>query len=209
MDIRAPFAAVALLALSACGGGGSGGSAGVTSPAPSEGPTVGPPAKALVRVSKTSPYASGCGGEAPGSTSFEDAEVEPYMAINPANPSNIIGAWQQDRFSDGGAHGLVAGASLDGGKTWKEVALPFSVCGGGDAANGGKYARASDPWVSISPDGTAYVISISFTGNPLQPGSSGGEPRFGSTGPSTPCPRTWAPPGSNARGARSRGTSPA
>ncbi len=175
MDIRLPFAALALLAFSACGGGGSGGSTSVTPPTgPGNGPTLGPPAKALVRVSKASPYASGCGGETAGSTSYEDAEVEPYMAINPANPSNIIGAWQQDRFSDGGAHGLVAGASLDGGKTWKKSTLPLSVCGGGDAANGGNYARASDPWIAISPDGTAYVISISFTGNTLQAGSVGG-----------------------------------
>jgi hypothetical protein len=100
--------------------------------------------------------------------------VEPYLAINPSNPSNLVGAWQQDRWSDGGAHGLVAGSSMDGGKTWKRHKLPLSVCAGGTQANGGNYARASDPWVSISPDGTAYVISISFTGATLQPGSSGG-----------------------------------
>src|ERR1700759_2464217 len=131
--------------LSACGGGGSSSSASTTPP----GGSIAPPAKALVRVSQASPYADGCGG---GAGAFEDAEVEPYMAINPANTSNLIGAWQQDRFADGGAHGLVAASSMDGGKHWSEHTLPFSVCGGGDAANGGNYARASDPWVSISPD---------------------------------------------------------
>jgi hypothetical protein len=157
--------------LSACGGGGSssstatggGGSSG------GSGPALGPPSSTLVRVSKASPYADGCGG---GSGAFEDAEVEPYMAINPGNPSNLIGAWQQDRFSDGGAHGLVVASSMDGGKHWSEHTLRFSVCGGGHG-HGGGYERASDPWVSISPDGSAYVISISFSGDTLQPGSEG------------------------------------
>lgn len=30
------------------------------------------------------------------------------------------------------------------------------------AANGGDYERASDPWVSFSPNGDAYQISLSF-----------------------------------------------
>ena len=160
--------ALSLASLLAACGGGSSSTTGVANPA-----TLTPPSKALVRVSQASPYPAGCGGGAPGSVSYEDAEVEPYMAINPANPSNLVGAWQQDRFSDGGAHGLVAGSSMDGGKTWKEHVLPFSVCGGGTAGNGGDYARASDPWVSIAKDGSvAYVISISFSGNTLQPGST-------------------------------------
>jgi hypothetical protein len=173
MVTRSCLAAALLTALAACGGGGSD-STTVTPGGPGSGPKLGPPSKALVRVSGNSPYASGCGGESAQSVSYEDAEVEPYMAVNPANPSNIIGAWQQDRFSDGGAHGLAVGASMDGGKTWKESTLAMSVCGGGDSGNGGNYARASDPWVTISPDGTAYVISISFTGDTFQAGSVGG-----------------------------------
>jgi hypothetical protein len=86
-----------------------------------------------------------------------NAEVEPYVAVNSSNHSNIIGVWQQDRWNNGGAHGLVAGSSIDGGKTWSETPLPFSAC-----ANGLGYERASDPWVSIGPDGTAYTVSISF-----------------------------------------------
>lgn len=150
--------------LSACGGGSS---STTTTPA---GGSISAPASALVRVSQTSPYAAGCGG---GSGVVEDAEVEPYLTINPANPSNIVGAWQQDRFPDGGAHGLVVGSSMDGGKHWTEHTLPLSVCGGGNSSNGGAYSRASDPWVSFASDGSiAYVISISFTGNTLQPGST-------------------------------------
>jgi hypothetical protein len=110
---------------------------------------------APVLVSGPSPFAS-CTIGGPG-TSYVNAEVEPWVAVNPANPSNVIGAWQQDRWSNGGSHGLVAGYSFDGGHTWRRTNLPFSACAGGLG-----YERASDPWVSIGPDGTAYSVSISF-----------------------------------------------
>src|SRR2546425_5356174 len=100
----------------------------------------------LVLVSGPSPYAT-CTIGGPG-TNYVNAEVEPYVAVNPTNHSNIIGVWQQDRWNNGGAHGLVAGSSTDGGLTWSETPLPFSAC-----ANGLGYERASDPWVSIGPDG--------------------------------------------------------
>lgn len=110
---------------------------------------------APVLASGPSPFAT-CTIGGPG-TVYVNAEVEPWVAINPANPSNVIGAWQQDRWSNGGAHGLVAGYSFDGGHTWAQTNLPFSACAGGLG-----YERASDPWVSIGPDGTAYAVSISF-----------------------------------------------
>ncbi len=109
----------------------------------------------LTLVSGPSPYAS-CTIGAPGTNSV-NAEVEPFVAVNPAISGNIIGVWQQDRWSNGGAHGLVAGFSFDDGHTWRETPLPFSACAGGLG-----YERASDPWVSIGPDGIAYAVSISF-----------------------------------------------
>jgi hypothetical protein len=112
-------------------------------------------AASLVTVSGPSPYAS-CTIGGPGTNSV-NAEVEPWVSANPTNSANIVGVWQQDRWSNGGAHGLVAGSSSDGGKTWSETTLPFSAC-----ANGLGYERASDPWVSFGPDGTAYTVSISF-----------------------------------------------
>ncbi|HEX5314484.1 MAG TPA: sialidase family protein [Gammaproteobacteria bacterium] len=107
-----------------------------------------------------------------GSVLYQNAEVEPFVAVNPANPAHVVGVWQQDRWSDGGAHGLMAAASFDGGKTWAPRALVMSRCAGGNAGNGADYARASDPWVTISPDGAAYAISISFSGVTLQPNST-------------------------------------
>jgi hypothetical protein len=172
MPLRTALAlALSAAMLAACGGGGSSSTAASTGGGSTGVAPISAPAQDLVKVSGTSPYAANCGGGNTG-VNFEDAEVEPYMAINPSNPSNLIGAWQQDRFSDGGAHGLVAASSMDGGKHWSEHTLRFSVCGDGNG-HGGGYDRASDPWVSIAPDGTAYVISISFSGDTLQAGSSG------------------------------------
>jgi hypothetical protein len=118
----------------------------------------------LTVVSGPSPYAS-CTALDPGSPpgiNYLNAEVEPWVAVNPAHPSNLIGVFQQDRWSNGGARGLSTAFSLDGGATWGEPPAPhFSKCAGGTAANGGDYDRASDPWVSIGPDGTAYQVSLS------------------------------------------------
>src|SRR5262249_52336816 len=80
--------------------------------------------------------------------------------------------WQQDRWSNGGARGLLAGVSQDGGPTWGTRMAPFSRCTGGSAANGGDYPRAPGPWVSFRPAGTAYQSSNAFVGEVLAPGSS-------------------------------------
>jgi len=133
---------------------------------------------ALVTVSSTNPYA-GCSIPGNPGTNFPDAEVEPQVAVNPATVGtahvNIIGAWQQDRWSNGGAQGLVAGFSTDGGATWGETTLPFSGCAPNavlDPFTGTPYNRASDPWVSIGPDGTAYAVSLSATNSTLSGGGN-------------------------------------
>src|SRR3954451_6198622 len=43
---------------------------------------------------------------------FKDTEVEPLVAVNPTNENNVIGVFQEDRWSDGGAHGLLAAVSF-------------------------------------------------------------------------------------------------
>ena len=96
-------------------------------------------------------------------TNYVNAEVEPRVAINPTDPRNIVGVFQQDRWSNGGAHGLVAAVSHDGGTIWSRTWAPFSECSGGNGTNGGNYARASDPWVSFAPNGELYQISLSVT----------------------------------------------
>jgi hypothetical protein len=126
-------------------------------------------------ASGASPFAAGCGG--PGEdfhtpsevppVNFADTEVEPWFEVNPQDSQDLVGFWQQDRWSDGGAHGLVAGVSHDGGASWAQSWPAFSNCAGGTDANGGDYERSSDPWLSWSPSpsnglGTLHAISISF-----------------------------------------------
>src|SRR5437868_6397480 len=132
-------AAVVLLLLCACGKNGTG------------------PFAGLVQVSAPSPYPAGCAnvGGANG-VNYPDAEVEPQLAINPANPRNLLAVWQQDRWSNGGAKGIVSAASFDAGHTWSRTSAAFTICAGGD------FERGSDPWASFSPDGTAWQIALTF-----------------------------------------------
>ena len=123
--------------------------------------TVGP----LVQVSGTSPFnsctADDVGGQS--GTNFPDSEVEPWIAVNPVDPNNIVGVWQSDRWSNGGARGLVAGVSTNGGTGWTQVVVPkVTLCSGGTLANSGGYQRATDPWLSFGPTGTVYQLSLSF-----------------------------------------------
>lgn len=115
------------------------------------------------RVSAASPFAAGCDGVAPDGTVYPDAEVEPSFVINPRDGTNIVAAWQQDRWSTGGARGIVAAVSRDGGKTWTQHAMPFSTCGGGTPANGGGFDRATDVWLSATPDGTLHQVALAFS----------------------------------------------
>jgi hypothetical protein len=129
------------------------------------GPFTGGP---LVQVSGASPIAT-CNGDDGnvGGTEFVHSEVEPFLAVDPSNPGVLIGAWQQDRWSNGGSEGNVTATSTNGGTGWSVNAqTKSSKCTGGTAANGGNYERASDPWVTISPNGTAYLMSLSVDSNP-------------------------------------------
>ncbi len=103
-----------------------------------------------------------------GSKNFADAEVEPYVAVDPTNPMHLVGSVQQDRWSDGGSNGLTNVVSTDGGATWKLATKQpaFSICAGAAPGSAGFFNRATDPWVSFSADGkTAYSISDSFNAN--------------------------------------------
>jgi hypothetical protein len=97
-----------------------------------------------------------------GDTNYVDTAVEPSVAANPrtagTSHANLVGVWQQDRWSSGGARGIVAAYSFDGGKTWGETALPFSRC----ATRSSPFVRASDPWISIGPDGNAYASALTL-----------------------------------------------
>jgi hypothetical protein len=120
-----------------------------------------------VQVSGASPFDANCGLAGQDGTNYPNSEVEPYVEVNPANGNNLIGAWQQDRWSNGGSRGNVVGSSLDNGATWQIISqTKNSQCTDGTMANGGDYQRASDPWVTISPNGDAYLMSLSTDEDP-------------------------------------------
>jgi len=135
-------------------------------------PAIATPPLTTSVASGLSPLAPGCDNAFVTGTVYANAEVEPFLAVNPRAPDNLIGVWQQDRWSNGGARGLVTATSFDGGRSWQKTTAAFSRCTGGTVQNGGNYARATDPWVSIGPDGTAWQIAVGFTGASLTPGSS-------------------------------------
>lgn len=105
-------------------------------------------------ISGESPHDAGCDPLDP--TPFaqpKDAEAEITLAVNPTDPANVIVAWMQD----GGA-GIVTVATHDGGRSWTEpmIVPGLSFC------SGGEFLLAADPWLSIGPDGTVYLSSLSL-----------------------------------------------
>jgi hypothetical protein len=132
--------------------------AGLVAPTAGAGPLT---ASVPVNSSPTNLLA-GCAPDGSG-TNFADSEVEPYVDVNPTNTDNIVGGYQQDRYSNGGAKGNVASVSFNGGAAWTQVAIPaHNRCTGPTA----RFERATDPWVSFGPDGTAHFMTLSIDPDP-------------------------------------------
>jgi hypothetical protein len=111
-----------------------------------------------VAVSGRSPFPLGCTGAGRGFA--HGAAVEPSLAVDPADPADLAGMWQQDRATTGpgGSQGNVAAFSRDGGRSWHEVVPP-----GVSRCSGGTYQLASDPWLSFSANGkTLYAASLAI-----------------------------------------------
>jgi hypothetical protein len=128
---------------------------------------------APVQVTGPAPSAIGCAGAGHDSTGTlnEEADVEPWVAVDQTDPRNVAGKWQQDRWSNGGAHGLVASASTDGGTTWNaNTFADYSRCplfahyGDPDAQDPGReFDRASDPWVSWGSGHRLHQIALTVS----------------------------------------------
>ncbi len=121
--------------------------------------TVGP----LVQVTGADPFAACTADKVDqqettyGSVLYPNTTIEPWVAADPTNASRLIVGHQQDRWSDGGARGLVGVVSNDGGATWAD-----SIPQGVTECDGGAGARASDPWTAIANDGTAFFLSLAL-----------------------------------------------
>src|SRR5689334_15132954 len=145
--LSASLTGTATLALAAATLGGT----------PAAAAQVGP----LVRVTVADPF-TGCTADKVAQQqgqNYPNTEVEPFAAADPTNPSNVLVGHQQDRWSNGGSRGLMAQVSNNGGTGWKPVVVPrLTLC------SSDTYQRASDPWVSFGPTGTAYYTSLRFNG---------------------------------------------
>lgn len=134
---------------------------GQTSPSPVESAQPSPAPGNDITISSVSAFAL-CPLPGQGQT-YTDAEVEPWLAVNPADPQNFIAVWQQDRSSAGAARAIETGYSRDGGRAWRRIASPFGSCATGRPAGGDVYERVSDPWISCGPSGTCYQSTLGIS----------------------------------------------
>jgi hypothetical protein len=103
-----------------------------------------------------------------GEENFANTEVEPLVAVNPLNPDNVIGVFQEDRWAGGGAHGLLASVSFNGGQSYANDWPEFSACSDlPETANFEHLPRATDPWVSFDSAGRAYQVGLPITDGSL------------------------------------------
>jgi hypothetical protein len=117
----------------------------LTLPAKAQQPLVGP----LIELSRPNAVGSCNDGFNLFGTWPTDDTEEPFVAVNPVEPNNIVAAWIQGPFQD-----IIAAVSFDGGQTWQPVPIPLTVC------SGGSYLGAGDPWLSFAPNGDLYAIAI-------------------------------------------------
>src|SRR3989441_11156258 len=75
--------------------------------------------------------------------------AEPSLAVAPGDPRQLVAAWLENPA------GTVVAVSHDGGGTWSRSPLPGLL-----TCATGRYARTSDPWVSIGQDGVTYVAVL-------------------------------------------------
>ncbi len=93
-----------------------------------------------------------------GTTLTIDDAVEPFVAVNPVHPNNIVAAWWQGQIQN-----VVAAVSFDGGSTWQRIPIPFTVC------SGGLFLGVGDERLAFAPNGDLYAMAV--VGNSLELGT--------------------------------------
>jgi hypothetical protein len=102
-----------------------------------------------------------------------DTQIEPSIAVNPANPKNAVATFQEDRVDNGGDAGNGFATTFDGGKTWMHGYLP-----GLTTLTGGAFDRASDAVVTFGADPAqrghylVYINSLVFNDGSGKDGDS-------------------------------------
>jgi hypothetical protein len=88
-------------------------------------------------------------------------DEEAFAAVDPGSSRRVIVVWQT-RSGTGSV--IQWSLSPDGGSTWTSPrAAPINSCAGGPIADA---PRASDPWVTVGPDGRVYLSAIAWKPNP-------------------------------------------
>jgi hypothetical protein len=115
-----------------------------------------------------------------------DTQIEPSIAVNPANPNNVVTAYQEGRIANGGDATNGFATSFDGGKSWISGELPKLTHRVGQ---GGTWERASDAVVAFGPGNVVYANSLVFDQN-----EQNGLPSGIAVNVSKDGGRTWSPP---------------
>jgi hypothetical protein len=116
-----------------------------------------------------------------------DTTTEPSIAVNPANPKNVVTGYQMGRVDGGGDASNGYATTFDGGKTWKYGTVP-----GLTHRNGGDFDRASDAVVAFGPKNVVYYSSLVFNDGSGEGGDALRSAIVNST--STDGGRTWGKP---------------
>src|SRR3954447_24092566 len=130
--------------------------------APAAGAAAPPPV--LVHDVQTGMYRLGTvalpdGGDPIQDYTQPDTQIEPSIAVNPANPRNVVAAYQEGRIASGGDATNGYATSFDGGETWTYGEMPGLTTFPGQ---GGEFERASDAVVAFGPGNVVYANSLVF-----------------------------------------------
>jgi hypothetical protein len=119
-----------------------------------------------------------------------DTQIEPSIAVNPADPLNAVAVVQEGRVAGGGDETNGYATTFDGGKTWQFGELPgLTYLVGGDQTGPNEFDRASDAVVAFGPGNLVYANSLVFTDS-----SSGGTHSGLAVNVSKDGGATWGPP---------------
>ncbi|MEA2684121.1 MAG: hypothetical protein QOK05_2449 [Chloroflexota bacterium] len=94
-----------------------------------------------------------------------DTQIEPSIAIDPANSRHVVAGFQEGRVDGGGDMTNGFATSFDAGQTWTYGEVPcltYTVHTDPRCPTGGAFDRASDAVIAFGPDNTVYYNSLIF-----------------------------------------------